>query len=131
MPTPWIVIHGTGLWKPAAKGAWERVDGGKYDGFYENAGPDIDPEGRGVCLFSIQGSTIDSTCAITRDGGRRGARWRPMPRRSDMTWGRWTGRGGMSMLAKKHHNGDLALSRDGAGLGRCWPRDKRRSWPWG
>ncbi|GEM_PF-6383432 len=120
LPNPWIVIHGQGVWKPGGGAgiAFERVDGGKYDGYYENAGPDIDPEGRGLCLFSIQGWTTNSTCALTRDGGKT---WNSLTT-DDHAFGYdvgavdWAG-GGMTILAKKHHNGDLVLSRDG---GQTW-----------
>jgi hypothetical protein len=119
LPGTWIIIHGQGVWKHTAGNAgYQRVDGGRYDGFYENAGPDIDPEGRGLCLFSIQGSTIDSTCAITRDGGKT---WSALSTDQaafgyDVGAVDWAG-GGQTILAKKHHNGDLVLSHDG---GRNW-----------
>ncbi len=116
---PWLVVQGRGLWKHAAAGTdWQRIDGGKYDGFYENVGPDIDPEGRGICLFSIQGSTIDSTCAMTRDGGKT---WTALSTDQagfgyDAGAVDWAG-GGKTILARKHHSADLVLSRDG---GKSW-----------
>ena len=114
---PWVIVQGQGLWKGAGAD-WQRIDGGKYDGFYENVGPDIDPEGRGMCLFSIQGSTIDSTCAMTRDGGKT---WTVLSTDQagfgyDAGAVDWAG-GGMTILARKHHSADLVLSRDG---GKSW-----------
>jgi hypothetical protein len=119
---PWIIVQGQGVWKhdysANTNPAYQRMDGGNYDGFYENAGPDVDPEGRGMCLFSIQGSTTNSTCAITRDSGKT---WSNLTTDED-AFGydvgsvNWAG-GGMTILAKKHHNGDLVLSRNG---GKNW-----------
>ena len=118
----WIIVQGQGVWKydysANVNPAWKRIDGGKYDGFYENAGPDVDPEGRGLCLFSIQGSTTNSTCAITRDGGTTWSSLTTDERAFGYDVGsvNWAD-GGMTILATKHHNGDLVLSRDG---GKNW-----------
>src|ERR1017187_3653576 len=118
----WIIVQGQGVWKydysANVTPAWKRIDGGKYDGFYENAGPDVDPEGRGLCLFSIQGSTTNSTCAITRDGGTTWSSLTTDERAFGYDVGsvNWAD-GGMTILATKHHNGDLVLSRDG---GKNW-----------
>lgn len=119
LSSPWVIVQGQGVWRSNADSpAHLRVDGTHYDAFYENAGPDIDPEGRGICLFSIQGSTTNSTCAMTRDGG---ATWHALTTDQaafgyDVGAVDWAG-GGMTILAKKHHNGDLVLSRDS---GQTW-----------
>ncbi|MDB6021197.1 MAG: BNR/Asp-box repeat protein [Pedosphaera sp.] len=117
---PWIIVQGQGVWKyqPTTGVTHQRIDAGNYDAFYENAGPDIDPEGLGVCLFSIQGQTTNSTCAIARNGGKK---WTALTTDSaafgyDVGAVNWTD-GGMTILAKKHHNGDLVLSHDG---GKTW-----------
>jgi hypothetical protein len=119
LPDPWIIVQGQGVWKRARRGPhYERIDGGAYDGFYENAGPDIDPAGGGVCLFSIQGKTTNSTSALTRDGGKTWSALTTDERAFGYDAGAvdWAG-GGRTILAKKHHNGDLVLSHDS---GRTW-----------
>jgi hypothetical protein len=113
-------LQGQGVFRAATDGkaAYQRIDGGTYDAFYENAGPDIDPEGRGLCLFSIQGSTIETTCAMTRDGGKSWDALTTDPESFgyDVGAGDWS-EGGKTILAKRHHNGGLVLSHD---RGRTW-----------
>jgi len=110
-----VIVQGRGVWEQRPGAGYARIDGNTYDAFYENAGPDIDPEARGMCLFSIQGQTTNSTCAIyrgtwsalTTDGAAFGY---------DVGAVNWADVG-MTILAKKHHNGDLVLSHDG---GKTW-----------
>lgn len=121
LPSPLIIIEGQGIWQPAAAASapFQRVDGGTYDAFWETAGPDIDPAGRGLCLFSIQGRKTSTTCALTRDGGKT---WRALTTDSaafgyNMGAVDWSASGEMTMIAQKHHSGDLVLSRDS---GQTW-----------
>ena len=119
LPGPLVIIQGQGVWQTelTPPGVFRRMDGGAYDGFYENAGPDIDPAGGGVCLFSIQGATTNSTCAISNN---REVCWRALTTDQQafgydvgaVDWGE-TNTLALTILAKKHHNGDLVLSRDG------------------
>ena len=121
LPAPLVIIQGQGIFQPVTGGAaaFQRIDGGTYDAFWETAGPDIDPAGRGLCLFSIQGQKTSSTCAFTRDGGKT---WRALTTDSgafgyNMGAVDWSGSGEMTILAQKHHSGDLVLSRDS---GQTW-----------
>ena len=120
LSSPLIIIQGQGIWQASGPGgAFKRIDGGTYDAFYENAGPDIDPAGKGICLFSIQGSTTNSSSAITREGKTI---WRALTTDQqafgyDVGAVDWQDTGGITLLAKKHHNGDLVLSHDG---GMSW-----------
>jgi len=72
-----------------------------------------------VCLFSIQGSTTNSSSAITREGKIiwRGLTTDQQAFGYDVGAVDWRDTGGMTLLAKRHHNGDLVLSRDG---GMSW-----------
>ena len=121
LPRPLVIIQGQGIFQPVTGAAapFQRIDGGTYDAFWETAGPDIDPEGRGVCLFSIQGRKTNSTCAFTRDGGKT---WQALTTDAaafgyNMGAVDWSASGEMTMIAQKHHSGDLVLSRDS---GQTW-----------
>ena len=116
-----VIIQGQGIFQPASGAAapFTRIDGGTYDAFWETAGPDIDPEGRGLCLFSIQGSKITSTCAYTRDGGKTWHNLTTDSRAFGYNMGAvdWSASGDMTMIAQRHHSSDLVLSRDS---GQTW-----------
>jgi hypothetical protein len=120
LPASWVIVQGQGVFQPASGATpFQRIDGGSYDAFWETAGPDMDPEGRGVCLFSIQGGKTTTTCAFTRDGGKT---WRALATDSaafgyNMGAVDWSAGGEMTMLAQKHHSSDLVLSRDS---GQTW-----------
>lgn len=121
LPNPLVIIQGQGIFQPVTSGPapFQRIDGGTYDAFWETAGPDIDPAGRGLCLFSIQGQKTSSTCAFTRDHGKT---WKALTTDSgafgyNMGAVDWSASGEMTIFAQKHHSGDLVLSRDS---GQTW-----------
>ncbi len=111
----YYVVQGRGIFLRNAEGkpSFTRVDGEHYDAYYENAGPDVDPEGRGICVFSIQGWDIATTSCISHDSGKTWASLTTDPASIGFDLGAvdWAG-GGKTILAKRHHNGDLELSRD-------------------